>query len=50
MVIEFLGYLCVFGEFFCISCVVYIGDGEFIDIECKVEFGGNIYVKGMMIM
>lgn len=50
LVIEFFGYLCVFGEFLCISCVVYIGDGEFIDVECKVELGGNIYVKGMMIM
>lgn len=39
-----------FGEPSRISCVVHIGDGEFIDVERKAELGGNIHAKGMMIM
>jgi Lon-like ATP-dependent protease len=49
-VIEFPGHPRAFGEPSRISCVVHIGDGEFIDIERKAELGGNIHAKGMMIM
>lgn len=49
-VIEFPGHPRAFGEPSRISCVVHIGDGEFIDAERKAELGGNIHAKGMMIM
>ena len=49
-VIEFPGHPRPFGEPSRISCVVHIGDGEFIDVERKAELGGNIHAKGMMIM
>ncbi|MCU6670948.1 Lon protease family protein [Enterobacteriaceae bacterium H4N4] len=49
-VIEFPGHPRAFGEPSRISCVVHIGDGEFIDVERKAELGGNIHAKGMMIM
>ncbi len=48
-VIEFPGHPRAFGEPSRISCVVHIGDGEFIDVERKAELGGNIHAKGMMI-
>ena len=48
--IEFPGHPRAFGEPSRISCVVHIGDGEFIDVERKAELGGNIHAKGMMIM
>ncbi len=41
-VIEFPGHPRAFGEPSRISCVVHIGDGEFIDVERKAELGGNI--------
>ncbi|WEF26664.1 Lon protease family protein [Klebsiella aerogenes] len=49
-VIEFPGHPRAFGEPSRISCVVHVGDGEFVDIERKAELGGNIHAKGMMIM
>ncbi|WP_436893720.1 AAA family ATPase [Siccibacter turicensis] len=49
-VVEFPGHPRAFGEPSRISCVVHIGDGEFVDIERKAELGGNIHAKGMMIM
>lgn len=49
-VIEFPGHPRAFGEPSRISCVVHIGDGEFVDVERKAELGGNIHAKGMMIM
>ena len=49
-VIEFPGHPRAFGEPSRISCVVHVGDGEFIDVERKAELGGNIHAKGMMIM
>ncbi|MGL5043877.1 MAG: S16 family serine protease, partial [Plesiomonas sp.] len=39
-----------FGEPSRISCVVHLGDGDISDVERKVELGGNIHAKGMMIM
>ncbi|MGP1932279.1 MAG: AAA family ATPase [Arsenophonus sp. ET-DL12-MAG3] len=33
-----------------ITCVVHFGDGEFTDIERKVNLGGNIHAKSMIIM
>jgi len=49
-VIEFPGHPRAFGEPSRISCVVHVGDGEFMDVERKAELGGNIHAKGMMIM
>ncbi len=33
-----------------ISCVVHLGEGEFVDVEHKVNLGGNIHAKSMMIV
>ncbi|WP_374053199.1 AAA family ATPase [Xenorhabdus taiwanensis] len=49
-VLEYPGYPDPMGEPSRISCVAHLGDGEFIDVERKVELGGNIHAKGMMIM
>jgi len=49
-VLEYPGHPHVIGEPTRISCVVHIGDGEFVDVERKAELGGNIHAKGMMIM
>lgn len=48
-VIEFEGIPYSFGEPLRISCNVQYGDGEITDIERKVELGGNIHSKGIMI-
>ena len=49
-VVEMPGHPRSYGEPARISCVVHFGDGEISDIERKVELGGNIHAKGMMIM
>lgn len=49
-VMEYPGYPYMIGEPSRISCVAHFGDGEFIDVERKVELGGNLHAKGMMIM
>lgn len=49
-VMEYPGYPYLIGEPSRISCVAHFGDGEFIDVERKVELGGNLHAKGMMIM
>ncbi|MEZ2603109.1 AAA family ATPase [Kluyvera intermedia] len=49
-VIDFPGHPRPFGEPSRISCVVHVGDGEFIDVERKAELGGNLHAKGMMLM
>nr|WP_231517343.1 Lon protease family protein [Candidatus Erwinia haradaeae] len=49
-VIEFPGHPGAFGTPVRVSCVVHIGDGEFIDVERKVDLGGSIHSKGLMIM
>ncbi|MBI6548465.1 AAA family ATPase [Xenorhabdus lircayensis] len=49
-VLEYPGHPDPMGEPARISCVAHLGDGEFIDVERKVELGGNIHAKGMMIM
>ncbi|SIP72990.1 AAA family ATPase [Xenorhabdus innexi] len=49
-VLEYPGHPEPMGEPSRISCVAHLGDGEFIDVERKVELGGNIHAKGMMIM
>ena len=48
-VIEFEGVPYAFGEPIRISCNVQYGDGEITDIERKVELGGNIHSKGILI-
>lgn len=48
-VIEFGGIPQIFGEPLRISCNVQYGDGEITDIERKVELGGNIHSKGIII-
>lgn len=48
-VIEFDGIPHSFGEPLRISCNVQYGDGEITDIERKVELGGNIHSKGIII-
>ncbi|MFP3014528.1 MAG: AAA family ATPase [Arsenophonus sp.] len=49
-VIQYPGHPELIGEPLRITCVVYFGDGEFIDVEHKAELGGNIHAKGMLIM
>ncbi|CDG21806.1 putative Lon protease homolog [Xenorhabdus poinarii G6] len=49
-VLEYPGHPDPIGEPSRISCVAHLGDGEFIDVERKVELGGNLHAKGMMIM
>lgn len=48
-VVEFEGIPQAFGEPLRISCNVQYGDGEIQDIERKVELGGNIHSKGILI-
>lgn len=48
-VIDFDGIPHSFGEPLRISCNVQYGDGEIHDIERKVELGGNIHSKGIII-
>jgi Lon-like ATP-dependent protease len=49
-VIEIAGHPISYGEPARISCVVHFGDGDINDVERKVELGGNLHAKGMMIM
>ncbi len=49
-VVEIPGHPVPYGEPVRISCVVHSGDGDISDVERKVELGGNIHAKGMMIM
>ncbi|EKT58458.1 AAA family ATPase [Providencia sneebia] len=49
-VLQYPGHPEAIGEPSRITCVVHIGDGEFVDVERKAELGGNIHAKGMMIM
>ena len=49
-VLDYPGHPRSFGEPSRISCVVHLGDGEFVDVERKAELGGNLHAKGMMIM
>ncbi len=48
-VIEFDGIPYSFGEPLRISCNVQYGDGEITDIERKVELGGNLHSKGILL-
>ena len=48
-VVEFDGVPYPFGEPLRISCNVQYGDGEIQDIERKVELGGNIHSKGILL-
>lgn len=48
-VIDFDGIPHSFGEPLRISCNVQYGDGEIHDIERKVELGGNIHSKGIIL-
>lgn len=47
---KYPGHPELIGEPSRITCVAHFGDGEFTDVERKVELGGNIHAKGMMIM
>lgn len=49
-VIEVAGHPVSYGEPARISCVIHFGDGDISDVERKVELGGNLHAKGMMIM
>ena len=48
-VVEFDGVPYPFGEPLRISCNIQYGDGEIHDIERKVELGGNIHSKGILL-
>lgn len=48
-VVEFDGIPYSFGEPLRISCNIQTGEGEITDIERKVELGGNIHSKGIII-
>ncbi|SHF18793.1 Lon protease family protein [Vibrio gazogenes] len=49
-VIDIAGHPFSYGEPARISCVVHFGDGDISDVERKVDLGGNLHAKGMMIM
>ncbi|MGL5292032.1 MAG: AAA family ATPase, partial [Vibrionaceae bacterium] len=49
-VLDLPGHPTSYGEPARISCVVHYGDGEITDVERKVELGGSIHAKGVMIM
>jgi Lon-like ATP-dependent protease len=49
-VIDIAGHPLSYGEPARISCVIHFGDGDISDVERKVELGGNLHAKGMMIM
>ena len=49
-VIDVAGHPYAYGEPARISCVIHFGDGDISDVERKVELGGNLHAKGMMIM
>lgn len=49
-VIEVAAHPLAYGEPARISCVIHFGDGDIADVERKVELGGNLHAKGMMIM
>lgn len=49
-VVVYPGHTLACGEPSRISCVVHLGDGDVTDVERKAELGGNIHVKGMLIM
>ncbi|QLB20878.1 protease [Vespertiliibacter pulmonis] len=48
-VVEFDGVPYAFGEPLRISCNAQLGEGEIHDIERKVELGGNIHSKGILL-
>lgn len=48
-IVEFDGVPYAFGEPLRISCNVQYGEGEIHDIERKVELGGNIHSKGILL-
>lgn len=49
-VVDIPGHPVSYGEPARISCVIHLGDGDISDVERKVELGGNLHAKGMMIM
>ncbi|MFC3023972.1 S16 family serine protease [Vibrio zhugei] len=49
-VVDVAGHPLSYGEPARISCVVHFGDGDISDVERKVELGGSLHAKGMMIM
>ncbi|MFC0180766.1 S16 family serine protease [Thorsellia kenyensis] len=49
-VLSYPGHPVEIGEPSRITCIVHLGDGEVNDIERKVELGGNIHAKGLLIM
>jgi Lon-like ATP-dependent protease len=49
-VIDIAGHPVSYGEPARISCVIHFGDGDISDVERKVELGGSLHAKGMMIM
>ncbi len=49
-VVSVPGHPISYGEPSRISCVVHPGDGELSDVERKVELGGDLHAKGMLIM
>lgn len=49
-VIDVPGHPISYGEPARITCVIHFGDGDISDVERKVDLGGNLHAKGMMIM
>lgn len=49
-VLQYPGHPEIIGEPSRVTCVAHIGDGGISDVERKVELGGNLHAKGMMIM
>ncbi|MBF9000474.1 S16 family serine protease [Vibrio nitrifigilis] len=49
-VVDVAGHPLSYGEPARISCVIHFGDGDIADVERKVDLGGNLHAKGMMIM
>ncbi|AEW44643.1 Lon-like ATP-dependent protease [Serratia symbiotica str. 'Cinara cedri'] len=49
-ILDYPGHPLSLGEPLRISCVVHLGEGDFIDVERKSELGGNLHAKSIMII
>ncbi|CUR53503.1 Putative Lon protease homolog [Serratia symbiotica] len=49
-ILDYPGYPYSIGVPLRISCVIYFGNSEFIDVERQVELGGNLHAKSIMII
>lgn len=49
LIVLYIGDI-LFGILVCIIVIVYVGVDGVIDVECEVELGKVIYLKGVMLL